>query len=35
MPALRHLLGHFITGGVSGTFIEFKTSKTPAAKKDQ
>jgi HTH-type transcriptional regulator / antitoxin HigA len=33
MPALRHLLGHIIYGDVSGTFIDFKTTKTPADKK--
>jgi transcriptional regulator with XRE-family HTH domain len=31
--ALMHLLGHVIYGDVSGTFIDFKTSKTPADKK--
>lgn len=33
MPALRHLLGHIIYGDVRGTFIDFKTTKTPADKK--
>ena len=34
MPALRHLLGHIVVGGdVNGTFIDFKTTKTPADKK--
>jgi len=33
MPALRHLLGHIIHGHVSGAFIDFKTTKTPADKK--
>jgi len=33
MPALRHLLGHIINGDVSGVFIDFKTTKTPADKK--
>jgi transcriptional regulator with XRE-family HTH domain len=28
--ALFHMLGHVIYGDVSGTFIDFKTSKTPA-----
>jgi HTH-type transcriptional regulator / antitoxin HigA len=31
--ALLHLLGHIINGDVRGTFIDFKTSKTPADKK--
>jgi hypothetical protein len=33
MPALRHLLGHIINGDVCGTFIDFKTVKTPADNK--
>ncbi len=33
MPALRHLLGHIINGDVSGTFIDFKATKTSADKK--
>ena len=32
MPALRHLLAHIINGDISGTFIDFKTAKTPADK---
>ncbi len=33
MPAFRHLLGQIINGDVCGTFIDFKTVKTPADKK--
>ncbi len=33
MPAFMHLLGHIINGDVSGTFIDFKTTKTLADKK--
>ena len=34
MPALLHLLGHAIKGDVSGTFIDFKTTRNHADKKD-
>jgi HTH-type transcriptional regulator / antitoxin HigA len=33
IPALLHLLGHVMNGDVRGSFIDFKTSKSPADKK--
>jgi len=33
ISALRHLLGHTNYGNVSGTYIDFKTTKTPVDKK--
>jgi hypothetical protein len=33
VSALRHLLGHITTGGISNTFIDLKTKTTLADKK--